>query len=378
MNILISSAHHAWNAEAHYAAILAEELKAAGHGVWLLAQADSPHEKNLKKRGLTPLTGIVPLRGLFSWWQALRKIKRLCAENKIDVVNVFRSEEFIFHLLAAKTLTLPVVRTRGLARPVRGGWFNRQLYGKWSDALVVSSSGVRTNILQTLNLPPDQIETIYFPTDLPKVLSREQKAAGKAEFLAELGIKGNPVLLGIVARLTPDKGHTHLIEALPQMAESNALLVILAKSNPDEEPMRKKLEELVAAKGLADRVKFLGFRADVRQLMGWMDAGVVVSLSSEMNCRVAVEFFSMGTPIVAYPTGALPEVVAHQKSGLLTQSHDPAQLAQALDQMVADVPLRTKLSVGARKAAETRFSRADFLARHLEVMGKAIERKAKT
>jgi D-inositol-3-phosphate glycosyltransferase len=89
---------------------------------------------------------------------------------------------------------------------------------------------------------------------------------------------------------------------------------------------------------------------------------------------VTVEFFSAGVPVVAFPTGALPEVVEDGVSGLVTPHHEPAELAAALLRLGRDEPLRATLGAGARRRAEERFSRSRFVEQTLQVFHEALGR----
>ncbi len=378
MNVLLSSCVHWWNAEAAYAAALAEQLLAAGHRVILWTQPGTRNAEELERRGL-PLVTTIPVPGVnpLRWREALAGMTALQVRERIEVVDVFRSAEFPFHLWAGRRQPgLKVLRTRGTARPLRGGWLNRKMHADWCGGLIASSQVVREQMAGALGLPPERIRTIYYPIDLPPERSAGQRRKGKREFLAQLGVREERLLLAIVGRLYPEKGHAALLSALNSLVrrQPKVLLAIFAKSAPGEDPERPALERQVRQAGLEDHVRFVGFREDIRQAMGWADIGVIPSLASEVNCRVAVEFFSVGTPVVAFPTGALPEVVEHERSGLVTASPDEAELAAALARLAADEGLRVRLGKGARQQAEHRFSPQGFLAETLDLFEAALRK----
>src|SRR5262249_54572109 len=150
------------------------------------------------------------------------------------------------------------------------------------------------------------------------------------------------VLFAIVGRVFPEKGHVRLIDALAQvrLRHPQAALLIADKAYADETPHRDALKAHIQAAGLSAHVPWLGFRDDVRQVMASVDYGVIPSLSSEMNCRVAMEFFSAGTPMVVFPTGALPEVVEHNVTGIVTPDKSPEALAGVMGTLIANPALR--------------------------------------
>ncbi|MCH7478625.1 MAG: glycosyltransferase family 4 protein, partial [SAR324 cluster bacterium] len=365
---------HAWNAEAAYAGVLAEELRAGGHAVTVVTNPGSPNEAELRRREfeIVPASlpaGANPLR----WSHAVRALSALQTQRRIEIVDVFRSSELPFHLAAASP-AVRVVRTRGIDRPIRANWINRKMHRDGCAGLIASADVVGAQMERQLGIPQGNIRTIYYPIDLPPLPTAEERREGKRRFLAEIGADGDRLLIGVVGRLAQEKGHRLLIEAMGRLVRRIpcAHLAILARGRPADDPEHARLVAQVQAAGLTPFVRFLGFREDVRQVMGWMDLGVVSSLASEMNCRVAVEFLSVGTPVVALPTGALPEVVEHDLSGLVTDSHSAEALAVALERLAGDPALRLRLARGARRQAEQRFSRAGFLAATLEVFEAAL------
>ena len=383
MNVLISSPVHWWNAEAAYAAVLAEVLGQHGHKVWVLTRPDTLNHAELEARGLPLLTDI-PLweRHPLRLWRAIRALQAFQSLESIQIVNVFRSRDLPWHLLAGRGKDAPrLVRTRGGAMPIRGHWLNRKLYRDGCDGLIASSEVVRRAMTASLGSAAEGARTIYYPIDLPALSNAAEERVARETWrkalLAELGLPGDTLLLGMVGRVYPEKGHRELLQALAALAPRfpRLALLVLDKQVDDPAAHGRQLRELEASLGLSSRVRWLGHRPDVREVMGAVDIGVVPSLASEVNCRVTVEFFSMGTPVVAFPTGALPEVVEHGRTGLVTANHHPAGLAEALAALIEDAGLRGRLGRQARTAAETRFSRDRFLAETLAVYEKAMASK---
>lgn len=385
MNVLISSCTHWWNAEAHYAAILCRALRDAGHGAWILTRPGTRHAEELAKRGLPTVTDVPaweanPLR----WPRMVAALRDFQARLGIDVVDVFRSREFLPHALAVRGTGIALLRTRGSAQPVRGHFINRWLYGRACHGIIASAEALRRELVYTLELPEDRVRTVYFPaepeTEEVALLVRDPEARriARAALFAELGWPPERKLLCIVGRVFPEKGHGMLLEALPMLLRRvpDAVLAIADKRYPDEAPYREQLEQQVTALGLKPQVRWLGFRADIARVMACADVGVIPSLSSEMNCRVAMEFFAAGTPVVAFPTGALPEVVKEGVSGLITDERGTDSLVGALAVLLPDEELRRQLALGAQDAARHRFSRAGFLEQTLGAFDAARKQAA--
>jgi glycosyltransferase involved in cell wall biosynthesis len=375
VNLLISSYVHWWNAEAAYAAAVAEVLVRDGHRVWVLTRRGTYNGAQLRARGLETLNEF-PLweRDPRRVWQAIRDLAAFQARERIDLVDVFRSHETGWHLAAARGQPVRVVRTRGSALPLRGHWLNRKLYRDWCDGLIASSEFVRKDMLRALRVPPERVRTIYYPVDLPPLPDPARREAERRALLVQLGLPADALVLTVVGRVQPEKGHAPLLEAVAQLAHAHPRLVLLVLDKAFDDPpeLRERLQARQQELGLSERVRWLGFRDDVRHLMGLAHVGVIPSIASEVNCRVAVEFFSAGVPVAAFPTGALPEVVEQDLSGRVAAAHTPQALAAALEPLLADAALRERLGSGARRQAEARFSRERFLAETLAAFEAAL------
>jgi glycosyltransferase involved in cell wall biosynthesis len=375
MNILLSSCTHWWNAEAHYAAILAECLREAGHKVWVLTQPGTRHAGELQRRGIQALTDIPawcrnPLR-----WPAIRaQLAAFLVRNGVQIVDVFRSRELPLTLwAAAKSPATRVVRTRGSAQPIRGHWVNRRM-GAACGGLIASANVLRDGMVKALELPAASVRTIYFPAEKPLDWSEKERAEAREALLRELELPPDCVLLAIVGRAFPEKGHDRLIDALAmvRLRHPQAALLIADKGYADEATHKSRLQAQIAELKLEPHVRWLGFREDVRKVMACADYGVIPSLSSEMNCRVAMEFFSAGTPVVAFPTGALPEVVEDNVTGIVTRDKSPESLAGVLGSLIGNAGLRPLMARHARDAVLKRFSKERFLEETVAVYQAAL------
>lgn len=368
-NILIGSNVHWWNAEAAYAATTAELLQKAGHRVFVLTRPNTLNAKNLQKRGLSLVTDIdLNTSNPFRLYQSYQRLKAFLVAHQIQMVNPHRSEGFFLYVLLKHVLgSFKLIRTRGTARPVRGGWLNRKIYCDWVDTHIFAGYAVLDGFLEAIPLPAQKQHVIYYPTDRPFL------PEGKT-YRQEFQIPPHAKVLAIVGRISPVKGHGLLLESFQKLVRRHIpviLLILYKNQDPEERQELKKLQAHCQALGIEEHVRFMGHRDDIRALMKFADVGVVSSLDSEVICRVAVEFFSVGTPVVALPTGCLPEIIENQVNGILAKKPDAQALSEAL-QAVLEVPERLHtLSAGALSHAEGYFSEELFLEKTLAVFESA-------
>ena len=155
-----------------------------------------------------------------------------------------------------------------------------------------------------------------------------------------------PPRVAMVARLDAIKDHRTLIEAFALVSHHamDARLVIIGDG-----PLRSELEALVAARGIADRVDFLGRRSDVADLLRDMTVFAFSTTRDEGFGIVLIEAMAAGLPIVASDVPACREVLDGGTAGLLVPPGDPTPLAEAILTLLGDPA--TAADYGARGRA---------------------------
>jgi len=191
----------------------------------------------------------------------------------------------------------------------------------------------------------------------------------KADDAAPRRQDGVPVFV-YSGRLQPNKGVQWLLRSLALTTEPSRL--IIAGSGTMEDP----LKALAGALGLSDRVSFVGWlngeALDV--LIKSATAIIVPSLWPEPFGLVAIEAGAAGKPVIASSTGALPEIVDPDKTGILVQAGDVQAMRAAIDHLAANPGFAIEMGVQGRHRVETEFSLARHLKRLHEIYGDVINR----
>jgi glycosyltransferase involved in cell wall biosynthesis len=182
---------------------------------------------------------------------------------------------------------------------------------------------------------------------------------------------GDGPLIISVGRLAAPKDPLTLVRALAALeTRPEALLV-------GDGPDRSAVEQEIAARGLAGAVSVAGERRDVARLLA--DADVfVLSTRSEGAPMSILEAMAAGLPVVASAVGGVPELVDDGETGLLVPPGDPTVLAAALDRLLADPDLRTRLGAAGRERARTRFDIDVVRRAHLDLYARELARAGRT
>ena len=373
MRILITSNVRWWNAEAAYAATLARELLNAGHKVWVLTLPNSLNETKLRSWNLPIITDI-PLSSSNPWqlWQAYRRLQSLIEEQQIQVVNAHRSEGFpLLVLLRQRLKSFALIRTRGTTRPLRDNWLNRKLHEDWIESVIVPAQVIASQLRQILNLPSERLQVIYYPVNPSSIDSQGESEAqqSRLECLDRLGIPRQCRVIGIVGRIRPVKGQRILLKSFATLRKrfpDTVLLMLYRDTNETEAEWQGLLQDLVES-NLQQSVYLYGYREDVLEIMRHTDIGVVSSVDSEVICRVAVEFFSVETPVVAFPTGALPEIIQDGVTGRIAKDKSAEALAEILEWMLESPERISEFGKNARQQSLERFDPNKLLEQTLSV-----------
>jgi glycosyltransferase involved in cell wall biosynthesis len=134
--------------------------------------------------------------------------------------------------------------------------------------------------------------------------------------------------------------------------------------------MRSEIAAEIAARGLEDRVEARGPTADIAGF--WADHDVAVLLSEdEGSPNALIEAGMLGRPLVGTGSGGTAEVIA--ADGGIVVTHDPAEIARALERLIDDPELRRALGEGARRNATEQHDLERFVDGHLDVLREALD-----
>ncbi|MBD2298223.1 glycosyltransferase [Nostoc sp. FACHB-190] len=223
------------------------------------------------------------------------------------------------------------------------------LANKFASLVIANSQASQTAFVQAGG-KPEITAIVYNGFDSKKYQIPEVEIQ---KIRQDLNLEGKFVV-GHFSRLAPWKGQHILLEALAQCPpQVTALLVGDALFG--EQDYVQELHKQVAKLGLENRVKFLGFRADIPQLMSACNLVAHTSTAPEPFGRVIVEAMLCGTPVVAAKAGGAIELVEHGVNGFLTTPGDSQELANVINTCVQEIEITTAIADYARNIASQRF-----------------------
>ncbi len=299
---------------------------------------------------------------------AVRELAAYLRRNEIDLVHahMFRAE--VVGTRAAVAAGTPVVMATVHSSRVRSPEDVATLaeLTPLMDRLIIPSDAIAEKVRAEGRVAPSTI----LPNGVD--LSRFALPAPPCGLRDEHGIPCTDVLLGVVARLEPEKGHTHLVAAMPAIVERapKTWLVIVGEGS-ERESLEAQARALPAP--ARDRIIFTGRRDDIAAVTADLDIAVLPSLREAQGISI-LEAMARRKPVIASRVGGIPEVVTDGVSGILVPPETPAALADAVVRLARSPRLRREMGDAGYATVESRFS-IDAMVRRIEALyGEELER----
>ncbi len=299
----------------------------------------------------------------------LWRLRRALAQIKPDIVHTHLIHADLYGAVAAKLARVAtVVSSRHLddAFRYRPRWrrINRGLWAMIDGGIAISAA-MKQFALEVEEAPADKVHVVLYGMEY-KWLSDQDIQAARQRLRAELNLSADAQALGMACRLVEQKGIPYALEALRRIraAFPRAHLVIAGDGELADE-----LRRLASRLGVADRVHWLGWRADAAELMAAFDVFLLPSLHEGFGL-VLLEAMARRAPIVASRVGAIPEIVIDGETGILVEPRNAEALAQAMTHLLNDRALRKYMGLLGAARLEEHFSVERMVARTITVYEK--------
>ncbi len=302
------------------------------------------------------------LKFLRSTWRDVRALRRHLRQDRPDIIHTNGSQDTWALALARRGLAprIPMLMSRHNSKVVHSGLSNRWLYGTALDRVLLTSSAIAAQYRPLIDrgvLNAERMPVIHPPFDLAMF----DRSYDRTLLHRELGLPATTPIIGLVGRLNADKGHRVLLRALPAILARHATVQVVFIGDGEEEA---GLRAEATAAGIADRVRFLGFRRDIAEVTACLRLSVLPTTGTDSSPTVLKEALCLGMPVVAAETGGVREVVDDGETGYVVPRHDHAALANAIIRLLDDPEGSSRMAaLGAQRVRE-RFSPAACAERH--------------
>ncbi|TDD80302.1 glycosyltransferase family 1 protein [Actinomadura rubrisoli] len=278
---------------------------------------------------------------------ALRTLTRVLAEGRYDVVHTHSAKGGVIGRVAAARAGVPrIVHTwHGFPFNEFQSWARRRAYirlervaAKHTDAFLAIGSETVTTALRLGLATPERIRLSWPAVDVDAYATAPgSRAQARRRLDLPLGVK----VVGSIGRLTYQKGPEIFVKALARLPDDVFGLWVGGGT------MAGGLERLTARLGVADRMRWLGHRDDVADVLPAFDVMAMSSRWEGLPC-VLVEAIGAGIPLVATAVPSNQDLVLAGETGMLVPPEDPWRLAGAISALLDDPAAAARMAERAR------------------------------
>ncbi len=354
MKILQSCGSRSWGGLEMQALSTSVELRKRRHDVSLLCLPRSPLLREASAAGVPTISLLGEDKNAFA---IIKDLSGLLRSYEYDVIHTHLSHDLWWIVPAMKLAgsNAELFLTKHMASGVKKtDPLHRFLYGRLQATFAISNY-IRKSVLDTC---PVDDSTVHV---LPPGVSLEEfnpDLYDKSEVRAELGIPENAVLVGMIGRMSPGKGHEEFLNAAKSIKEFsgvNLRFLVVGGASYGEETYERTIKEMSADLGLTGTLTFTGFRKDIARILSSLD--ILAFPSHEESFGVTlIEAMAMKLPAVASESAGVLDIVLGNETGLFCRPKDFRSLADGILKLASDPLMRQLYGEAGRLRAGQFFS----------------------
>ncbi len=285
----------------------------------------------------------------------LKTAKQLAAfvdEQQVDVIHCHWANDLplaaFAKWLSRSKPRLVFTRQMVITRPKKD-LYHRFIYGQMDLMITITRS--LAEAAQGFLPNPDKVVPLYYGVAPPDhILTAEERNQQRAAW----GVGSDELLVSVFGRLEEFKGQHLMVEAVARNIKNGYPLKLLIVGHAMNSAYPELLKEQIQTLGIADSVIFEGF-TDTPQR--WMQACDILALTTieETFGLVLPEAMRCGVAVIGSDRGGVPEIIDHEKTGLLFESGSVDSLTLQLQRLISDSAFRSALAVAGAEVASERF-----------------------
>ncbi len=280
-------------------------------------------------------------------WQARRMVK----ENNISIIQTHGYKANVLGYFLKKLCKKPWI---GFAHGYTDENLKVRIYNKldrfvlrYPDVVVTVSNSIKKLLIDS-GVPENKMEIIYNAIDKDE----QRTDLSSDEVRAKYGIKQGERVIGVVGRLSPEKGQGIFLHAFKKIVEINPFVKAIIIGDGQE---KDRLIQFCSNNGLKEKVIFTGHQKNIADFYQIMDVLTLPSYSEGLP-NVVLEAMTLKIPIIATSVGGVPEVIADGRNGVLVKPGDPELLSQAIIGLLLNTNKRDALAENGFSSLYPKFS----------------------
>lgn len=369
MKILYSCLSRSWGGMEMFTLTAIRQLLKRNYSVELICYPESRIHIEANNMGIM----IHPIKasGYFHPVQVL-KLSNLIKKGNYDLVHTQASKDLWVLVPALKLASskIPLILTKQVGSfIVKKDFLHKWIYNRVTFTLAISEI-IRINLLETCPIPEEKVLLLHNAVDTEKF---SPEKGNREKIRNEFSISDETIVIGMIARFTPGKGHEEFLKAANILSANfkNMLFMIVGEASRGED------EYEVGIKNLADSYKinilFTGFRSDTVDILSAMDIFVFPSHSEAFGIAL-VEAMAMGIPSICSNANGALDIAVDEITSLYFENKNGDDLAVKLQRLINDAKLRVELGKESRERAVKFFDLEVLTEKVIDIYHKSIKK----
>ena len=335
--------------------LLSHELDRIGYKTILVKGTEGQTEGDMmylaESRGVKPvvISELGREIGIKNDLIAFYKLYKLIRQEKPDIVHTHTAKAGTLGRIAAWLAGVPII-LHTFHGHVLTGYFGKlkswvfvyieKILARISTRIITLSNELKKELIEMGIGREEKFEVIPLGLELKPFFDSEKY---RRMFKKEMGLSDDAVLIGIIGRLVPIKGHKYFLDAAKIISSqftvhSSQLKFVIVGDGE----LREELEDYTKKLGIANDIIFTGFRQDLPKIYSDLDIVALTSLNEGTPVSV-IEAMAAGKPVVATNVGGVSSIVKNNINGFLVNPQDVQALSDAIMKLLKDSDLRQKM-----------------------------------
>lgn len=313
-------------------------------------------ENNICSEALSFVFHSLPLLSAF-------KLSKYINKNEIDILHVHWGDDLFLAVLAKcfsrRSVRLIYTRQMSLSRK-KHDLYHRFLYRN-VDAYLVITETLYRDAVKYLPLDKTRIYVLYYGVPAPVDSTVNCKS-----YISESGMNVNFFKLAIFGRIEKGKGQHLVVDAVNNLKHQSYEIQLAIIGHIMDDKYFSQLQSEIKKNNLQNNIFYLGFHNNPTSIMPCFDA-VVLATKCETFGLVLPEAMRAGVTVLGSDCGGVPEIIQHEKTGLLFETENVNDLTTQLLKLVSDKEFCEQLAIAGKKDADERFSEEKHFEKLLEI-----------
>lgn len=351
MKILYSCMSRSWGGMEMITLTFVKKLHQKGFKVELLCIAES--RMHIEANNLGIIIHSVKSSGYINPASIL-KVTGIIRKAAFDLIHMQASKDLWIIVPALKILKskIPLFFTKQVGSFIqKKDFLHNFLYNRVNLAFAISTV-IKKNLIETTALTRDKIEILFNGVDVKRF---DTGKADRKKIRKEFSISDDELLIGMLARFSPGKGHEEFIGAAKKLSakHSNLKFIIVGEASRGEDAYADSVKKLAKDTGLTNII-FSGFRGDTPDILYAMDIFVFPSHSEAFGIAL-IEAMAMKLPTVCSNADGVLDIALHEETSLLFENKNTEDLAEKVSIIISDPEKRKRFGENARRRVIDKF-----------------------